>query len=281
MISLGKSSTSTHILAGDWQKSLKAICGFAFQAPPQELLEVDGLKDVLKRDRLCERCRLRAEDPYLRRMHGIGAKVTYQARKADPWPYPTSDPRVLRVRLGKCQEMSPCLHVMPDLETPFGTPLCNQGHVKLAVGAVPTYLTVPEGDVSQVRVEGGPVCSKCLKILQGRIADGKEPAAGVPASGPEAPQRDTKGEGSPKSAPPARPAPAAAAASGSSAATGEATAGGTPSKNASMLPQHLKHWKSQVTELKHGLMTGEVSKARYDREVRPLVAKIREVEPEW
>ena len=73
----------------------------------------------------------------------------------------------VEVRVGKCQEESPVLHCLRDLTAQDTTPVCNQGHVKYIHDAGKTTLEVPdEGDVSKIRVRDGPVCSKCLKVLQ-------------------------------------------------------------------------------------------------------------------
>ncbi|MDG6926722.1 MAG: hypothetical protein JRN09_09250 [Nitrososphaerota archaeon] len=71
------------------------------------------------------------------------------------------------VRLGRCQERSPIIHVIKDDAESGDVPFCGQGRIKFFVGSNPTTIEFPEsGDVSPVRVEDGPVCSKCLRAMQ-------------------------------------------------------------------------------------------------------------------
>ena len=236
MITLGRSTTSTHILDG----SRKALCGFpnAFR----EVLEMEDLTlfDRSMDGRLCERCKQKLSARGSATPAEVGGNSQSQSEsKAQPPAMLSVD-----VRLGKCQEMSPALHVMPGLDQAFGTPLCNQGHVKYAIGAVPTTLKFPaEGDVSKVSVEEGPVCSKCLKSLQRAAKEDEGKSAGLDK--------------------PSEPDSARA-----------------PAKDLSMAPQHLKHKLSQLTELKDAFIRGEIRYPAYIRKALPLQKEIQELEAE-
>lgn len=271
MITVMKSTSSFHILD---PTTGRAVCGFPNE--PRETLQVESLKDLAKDEnlRLCQKCRLRATLPHLKAMHHLTVSGG------------NTHTLLVQVRLGKCQEMSPCLHVMPDLSTPFGTPLCNQGHVKLAVGAVPTGLSFPaRGDVSQVRVEEGPVCSKCLKVLQNSYI--KAHAGGKEQSGPSSDgQRGSSGGGSP---PPSIPIHRSRASENEPAAgvpvsrqtpppaaradpKGEGSS--QPAPDLSMAPQHLKHKKALMVLLKDQLLRGEIRYPAYIRKALPLQKEI-------
>ena len=256
MIALGRSTTSTHILDG----SRKALCGFpnAFR----EVLEMEDLTlfDRSMDGRLCERCKKKLSARGSATPAEVGGNSQSQSEsKAQPPAMLSVD-----VRLGKCQEMSPALHVMPGLDQAFGTPLCNQGHVKYAIGGVPTALKFPAGgDVSQVRVEEGPVCSKCLKSLQrAAIKSAVRERAG--------PTTYAEGHASAKTGAPRQQS------SGSSQSSDQIR----PAKDLSMAPQHLKHKKSQLTELKDSLLRGEIHYPAYIRKALPLQKEIQELETE-
>ena len=257
MISVARSATGlTHVLTEE--DAGYAVCGYGFPAAPKEILNVDRLGDLGPGDgKLCPRCEAQLTSG---RGQATPAETGGNSRsQSESKPQLTA-----QVRLGKCQEMSPALHVMPGLDQAFGTPLCNQGHVKYAIGAVPTALKFPaEGDVSQVSVEEGPVCSKCLKSLQraARESGGRERAGSTTYAGNQSSAKtgapSQQASGSSQSSDPVRPA-----------------------KDLSMAPQHLKHKLSQLTELKDALLSGEIHYPAYIRKALPLQKEIQAMEAE-
>ena len=87
----------------------------------------------------------------------------------------------------------------------------------------------------------GRLCERCLKSFQGAAKENEGKSAGLDK--------------------PSEPDSARA-----------------PAKDLSMAPQHLKHKKSQLTELKDSLLRGEIHYPAYIKKALPLQKEIQELE---
>ena len=60
-----------------------------------------------------------------------------------------------------------------------GTPICGQGKMRFPFGTNPDRLSLPpSGDVSQIKLRGRWVCSKCLRVVEARCKSTTRPKKG-------------------------------------------------------------------------------------------------------